>query len=148
MGPEPRRVSPVRSVQSAECVWSEVLALDHRDAVQLRRLGGRRPERDALPFTYYRLCRRVYFQKTVKLARERPTGMGPAARHPKPSHGSGTPMQQQHSVWAKHSSQARVRVRQEHAPRPNSAVQKCPPMREAEARRLVHTTEGAYPVHV
>jgi hypothetical protein len=43
MSPEPRRSRSVhhcaRSVQRAECVRSEVQALDGRDARQLRRLG-------------------------------------------------------------------------------------------------------------
>jgi hypothetical protein len=105
------------------------------DAAQLRRLGGRRLEKVSVLFTYYRVCRRVYSQKTVQQARARPRGMGPAARHPKPSHGSGTPVQQQqHRMWAGMAAK-HVRVRQEHAPRPNSAVLKCRPMRERNTRR-------------
>jgi hypothetical protein len=50
-----------------------------------------------------------------RLARARPTGMGPVWAQqraiPSQRHGSGSPMQQQHSVWAKHGSKARVRVR-------------------------------------
>jgi hypothetical protein len=82
---------------------------------------------------YYRVCGvRSILPEKSKARKQAP--------HPKPSHGSGRPMQQQHSVWAKHGSQARARVRQEHAPRPNSAVQKCRPVRERHTRRGIWCT--------
>jgi hypothetical protein len=56
---QPRR-SVQRMVHAApsgqECVQRYVLALDHRDAAQLRRLGGRRLERVSVLFTYDRVC--------------------------------------------------------------------------------------------
>jgi hypothetical protein len=120
MSPEPRRSVQYTQGQLGECVRRDVLALDGRDAAQPQRLIFR-------AVAYYRVCGVSILPEKSQARKQAP--------HPKPSHGSGTPMQQQHSVWAKHGSQARVRVRQEHAPRPHSAVLKCRPVRERYTRR-------------
>ncbi len=64
-------------------------------------------------------------------------GPSSAPSQAKPSHGNGTPMQQQHSVWASMAAKHGSECGQEHAPRPNSAVQKCRPVSEQNTRRGV-----------
>jgi hypothetical protein len=58
------------------------------------------------------------------------------------SHGSGTPVQQQHSVGAGMAAKHGSEYGQEHAPRPNSAVLKCPPMTERNTRRGMFARDG------
>ncbi len=98
---EPRRSVQYTQDQLGERVRSDVLALNDRDA--------RQPQNGEIfsAVTYYRVCGVSVLPEKSQARKQAP--------HPKPSHGSGRPMQQQHSVWAgmaaKHESECGKRTR-------------------------------------
>jgi hypothetical protein len=146
----PRRMSPDGQCSTRRVNWASGCgAMCWPSTIEMQ--GNRKNGDIFRAVTYYRVCGVSVLPEKSQARKQAP--------HPQPSHGSGRPMQQQHSVWAK----ARQPSTSPSTAKPSTSPSTARACAEAQqrrterptddgaphqARRLVHATEGVYLVHV